>query len=162
MSRGNRAAKIIASFALLTPVSVFAMVDALDEAGETTLQTVQSGFDIRISGVDNAGNSVRVEIRPRNGNCVTSNAYKVTMDGASSIDGAFPGTPTDVSQNPTLHDNPMCEDSKWGYFSVSRWTNSEHTTSYVVHGTQKSYKVEVTFNDIQSGAKSQVIKLRSN
>lgn len=140
----------------------FAMVDQMDEAGETTLQTTQSGFDIRVKGADEAGNSARVEVRPRNGNCVTSNAYKVTPSGVSSIDGTDMGQPAEVSLYPTLHDNPMCNDSKFGYFSVDRVSDFEHTIAYVLHGTEKSYRIEVTFSDLKGGGKSQVIELRSN
>lgn len=139
-----------------------AIVDTLDP-GETKLDATQDKFAIWIDDATDVGNSVRVYVRPRNGNCVTANAYPVTPSGYSSIDGTN-GQPTDVAQvNPTLHNNPMCNDkSHDGYFSIDRAEDFEETWKYVLHGTIHSYSIEVTFSDRRNGAASNVIKLRTN
>jgi len=146
----------------LASTPAWAIVDTLG-AGETKLDATQDKFAIWIDDATEVGNSVRVHVRPRNGNCVTANAYPVTPSGYNSIDGTN-GQPTDVaSVNPKLHNNPMCDDHAHdGYFSVDRWSDYEETVSYVLHGTLHSYKIEVTFSDRHNGAPSNVIKLRSN
>lgn len=139
---------VIAAVLVCAPAHAYALVDELDKPGETTLQTTQSGFDIRVQGADDPGNSVRVEIRPRNGNCVTSNNDHVTDSNPP------PYNPQRIPAYtpPYLHDNPMCYDDRWGYFSADTFLD-DYTSSYVIHGTLKSYKIEVTTGKDSTGKK---------
>lgn len=160
-------ARTLAVLALLGPASAFASVDELDEAGETTLQTTQNSFDIRVRNVTDVGNSVRVEIRPRNGNCVTANDSKVTWSGFTALDGMpmYQGGVTDVAWGITLHDNPMCTENKWGWYSIDdlQYTYGSGTYATTIHGTLKSYKVEITVQDnYNKTGKRAVTKLRTN
>lgn len=159
------AARTLAVLALLGPASAFASVDELDEAGETTLQTTQNSFDIRVRDVTDVGNSVRVEIRPRNGNCVTANNSKVTWSGFTALDGMpmYQGGVSDVDWDLTLHDNPMCTENKWGWYSIDDLKYNEGTYATTIHGTLKSYKIEITVEDNYKGTgKRAVTKLRTN
>ena len=109
--------KLIAAAVLaMVSTSALATVDTYQD-GDTTLIANQDGFAIEVREANDAGNSVRVYVRPRNGNCVTANTEQVTYAGYKAVDG-IPLSPlsdseADVDWTATLHDNPMCSTNKW-------------------------------------------------
>lgn len=152
----------ISAMAALFPVSASAMVDEFNSSGETTLQTTQSGFDIRIQNADNPGTSARVEVRPRNSNCVAASSTPVTYSGSymTTADDIMHPVEAGAStiSSPYLHNNPGCIENQWGYFSVNVIESS--TQTYKIHGTLKSYKIEITFGEMSGN--TVISKLRTD
>lgn len=69
-------------------------------AGDTVLSITQDKYKMEIRDpLVNPGNSTRLYFRPRNDNC-TSLTYN------------------EAGKQLTLHDDPMCNDSKWGWISL--------------------------------------------
>lgn len=152
---------ISAAASALIPTAAWATVDEYKD-GDTTLVANQDGFAIEVRGVNDAGNSVRVYIRPRNGNCVTANQEQVTYEGYHAVDGIpmMQGGVSDFDWTATLHNNPMCSTDKWGWFSLDYIGYG--TDTVVLHGTLKSYKIEVTSQANYKGTgKTVITKLRT-
>lgn len=150
-----RLVSVAATALALIPVAALALVDNYSSS-HTTLSTVQDGFAIEVRDAGNLGkdSTVRVYVRPRNGNCVTANANPVTQTSLT----LSATNPLGLATLPKLHDNPMCESNKWGYF----YTVPE-SSSYVIHGTLKSYKIELTRGEYPAmSGQYMVTRLRSN
>lgn len=151
--------KLIAAAVLaMVSTSALATVDTYQD-GDTTLIANQDGFAIEVREANDAGNSVRVYVRPRNGNCVTANTEQVTYAGYKAVDG-IPLSPlsdseADVDWTATLHDNPMCSTNKWGWFSLDDIGYGQD--SVVLHGTLKIYHIELTSEANYNGTGKTVI-----
>lgn len=119
--------------ALLMGTGAWASEDVY-QAGDTVLSITQDKYKMEIRDpLVNPGNSTRLYFRPRNGNC-TSATYD---DGGKGL---------------TLHDDPMCNDSKWGWISLDvpskeailADADKKIEVGAKLGGTLKSYKVGFT------------------
>ena len=150
--------KLAALLIATTSAPSFATV-VENTAGKDTLQITQTYFDVRVQGINDPGNSIRVEVRPRNGNCVGGGANPVTDGSVSTQDPDAINNAIQTSLNqPVLHDNPACFSDRWGYFTSG---TSEGTYTYVLHGTLKSYTVQVWAGKNASGQPI-ITKLRTD
>lgn len=104
------------------------------QAGDTVLSITQDKYKMEIRNpLINPGNSLRLYFRPRNGNC-TSLTYN---DAGSQL---------------TLHDDPNCNDSKWGWISLDvpsrdkilADADKQIKVGAKLGGTLKSYNVGFT------------------
>lgn len=151
---------IAVSLTVIGSTSAVAKVDENDRPGKDTLQVVQEYFDVRVKDINSPGNSARVEVRPRNNNCVGGGANPVT-------NGTFYNQDPDAINNaietslaqPVLHNNPACFSDRWGYFTTG--TSSEGMSTYVLHGTIRSYTVQVTVGKNSSGQRV-ITRLRTD
>jgi len=100
--------------------------------GATTLSRVLDKYAFKINDLTDPGNSARLYLRPRHGNC-TVQPVQQKDDGTHAI-----------------HDDPMCSNSKYGYFSFdvpaySTIPADGTTLGFHVQGTLKSYNMGVVF-----------------
>jgi hypothetical protein len=125
----NRALVATLVFAIL-PLTVQAMTDKYTP-GDTTLSVTEDGYKVEIRDpLVNPGNSLRVYVRPRNGNCT--------------------GATYDQKKNAlTIHDNPMCDTGNWGWISLNvpslsdilKDSDKVINVGAMLGGTQKSYDI---------------------
>jgi hypothetical protein len=100
--------------------------------GATELVRTLDKYQFKIKDPTNTGNSERMYLRPRNSNC-TVQPVNQQGDGTHAI-----------------HDDPMCNAKKTGYFSfdVPAYSTipAEGTTlGFRIQGTLKSYDMGVVF-----------------
>lgn len=112
------------------PLSAQATTDKY-APGDTTLSVTEDGYKVEIRDpLVNPGNSLRVYVRPRNGNCT--------------------GATYDQKKNSlTIHDNPMCNTSDWGWISLNvpglsdilKDSDKIIQVGALLGGTKKSYDI---------------------
>lgn len=124
----------LAAGAAVASASVASAETDVYAPGDTVLSITQDKYKMEIRDpLINPGNSLRLYFRPRNDNC-TSLTYN------------------DDGKQLTLHDDPMCNDSKWGWISLDvpsrdkilADADKQIEVGAKLGGTLKSYKVGFT------------------
>lgn len=160
---------------LLAPTHAWAIVDSYT-AGKTTLKANQDGAEIEIREANAPGESIRVYVSPskKNGsgviNCmgvppvIPSGYFPSDLTAAAAFVSPVVGylaNVTQASMDTVLHDNPMCDTKKFGYFTLD--TIKEGTAKFKLKGTLKTYLIEITFGPAPEDAnKTVVLRLRTN
>lgn len=158
---------------LLAPAHAWAMVDSYS-AGAAKLSVKEDGAEVEIREANAPGQSIRVYVSPGKvggtSNCmgvpplIASGYFPSDVTAAAAFVSPIAGYLANVTQaamDTVLHDNPLCDAKKFGYFTVDTVKNG--TAKYKLKGTLKTYLIEITFGPApEDASKTVVLRLRTH